>query len=80
MTRGAVIKVVSTFGSQWGRIRPHETIREVFFNSASLTPAIEFSSLAIGDEVEFDEETDQVTGTHAEHVERARTEGTQVPA
>jgi hypothetical protein len=69
MTRGTVIKVVISFGSKWGRIRPQGgDSREIFFNSASLAEPGDFGAIEVGQDVEFDERTDQVNGSHAEHL------------
>jgi cold shock CspA family protein len=69
MTRGSVTKLVNTFGSTWGRIKPEDGVdRQVFFNGASLAETVEFASIGIGQDVEFDEEMDQVNGSHAEHL------------
>ena len=67
-TKGSISKVVRTFGSQWGRIRPDGGSRDIFFNATSLQEPADFPSLAVGQSVEFDELTDQVNGSHAEHV------------
>ncbi len=68
MTRGSVTKLVKSYGSTWGRIKPQGGDREVFFNTASLDEAVEFSSLDVGQVVEFEEHADNVNGAHAEHV------------
>jgi cold shock CspA family protein len=68
MTRGSVTKLVKSYGSRWGRIKPHGDDREVFFNTASLDEAVEFTSLDVGQMVEFEEHADNVNGAHAEHV------------
>jgi cold shock CspA family protein len=80
LARGTIVKVVRTFGSRWGRIRPANELREVFFNTASLTTAVEFSALEIGQEVEFDEQGSQVNGSYAEHVVLLAAETEQIPA
>jgi cold shock CspA family protein len=68
MAQGFITKIVTSFGSKWGRIRPRGASREVFFNAASLENAIAFSSVEVGQEVEFNELPDQVNGTRAVHV------------
>ncbi len=68
LTRGLVIKVVSSFGSQWGRIRPQGGSSEIFFNASSFDDPAGFSSIKVGQAVEFVERADHVNGTHAEHV------------
>jgi cold shock CspA family protein len=68
MTQGSITKLVSSFGSSWGRIRPQGDSREIFFNAASLAEPEAFSALELGQDVEFDERADQINGAHAEHV------------
>ena len=68
MTQGRISKVVKSFGSQWGRIRPTESSRDVFFNLASLKDPEGFQALKDGQYVEFDEEEDRSNGTHAINV------------
>jgi cold shock CspA family protein len=68
MTRGAVTKLVSTFGSKWGRVRPDGTERELFFNTQSLLEPSDFARLQLGDVVEFEAHTDQINGGHAENL------------
>jgi cold shock CspA family protein len=68
MTQGSITKLVTTFGSKWGRIQPQGDAREIFFNVTSLEEAGDFSAMALGQTVEFDECVDQVNGSHAEHV------------
>ena len=68
MTRCSVSKVVTSYGSTWGRIRPQGDSREIFFNSASIDGTVDFSSIQIGQDVEFDECADHVNGTRAERV------------
>jgi cold shock CspA family protein len=68
MTQGAVSKLVTTFGSRWGRIQPEGDSREVFFNPNSLDGDIDFLSLSVGQTVAFEEHADHVNGSHAEHV------------
>jgi cold shock CspA family protein len=66
--KGTVSKLVHTFGSHWGRIRPSGESRDVFFNPACLDDPEDFDSIVVGQEVEFMEEMDRANGTHAVHV------------
>jgi cold shock CspA family protein len=68
MARGSVTKLVKTFGSQWGRIRPRGESRDIFFNAESLDKALDFASVDVGQAVEFDERADHINGSHAEHI------------
>jgi hypothetical protein len=68
MTQGSISKLVTSYGSTWGRIQPAGESREVFFNQASFDEAVEFLSLVVGQGVEFQERDDRVNGSHAEHV------------
>ncbi len=68
MIRGTVTKLVSTFGSQWGRIRVDGVERELFFNTQSLEEPSDFARLQIGQAVEFEAHADQVNGGHAENL------------
>jgi cold shock CspA family protein len=68
MTQGSVTKVVISFGSKWGRIRPEGASREIFFNPASLAEPSNFAAIQVGQDVEFDERSDRVNGSHAEHL------------
>ena len=65
MMHGVIIKLVRSYGSRWGRIQPVGTSREVFFNLASLPNGADFDELRHGQVVEFDEESDRATGSHA---------------
>jgi len=65
MTRGRITRLVTTFGSGWGLIRPVGDLRELFFNTRSLSSAPDFRLLKNGLEVEFEEEADTVNGTRA---------------
>ena len=66
--RGSVTKLVTSFGSTWGRIKPDGETREVFFNAPSLADGVDFLSLEVGQAVQFDEHTDHTNGSHAENV------------
>ena len=68
MNRGSIAKMVRSFGSEWGRIRPRDGAREIFFNVASLKDPEAFDSLKVGDYVNFDEENDRANGTRAINV------------
>ncbi|MGE0059247.1 MAG: hypothetical protein AB7P33_13825 [Dehalococcoidia bacterium] len=63
--RGAISRLANTHGSTWGKIRPKDIPREIFFNAASLHHGHDFQSLVIGQEVEFEEELDRTNGTRA---------------
>ena len=65
MINGTVSKLVVSFGSNWGRIRPRGELREVFFNSSSLMHPEEFAGLVEGQLVDFEEEKDLNNGTQA---------------
>ena len=68
MTSGVISKLVSSYGSEWGRIRPECAGDECFFNRASLLQPDGFEGLAVGQAVEFEEERDRVHGTRAVRV------------
>ena len=70
MTTGKISKLVATFGSTWGRIEPDGQTRSVFFNPAALIDEDEYAGLEVGQLVEFDEELDRASGTHAVRVRR----------
>ena len=65
MTTGTIAKLVTTFGSSWGRIAVAGRTREVFFNLASLKDPHEFAQLREGQEVEFEEIVEDVNRRHA---------------
>ena len=67
---GTVSKLVASFGSTWGLIKPVGESREVFFNANSLVDHPEYALLVVGQDVEFDEEFDQANRTHALRVSR----------
>jgi cold shock CspA family protein len=75
MVRGSITKLVTSYGSSWGRIKPESEAREVFFNPRSLIDPTEYDGLILGEEVEFEEEPDRANGTHAIRV-RSRLAGT----
>ena len=66
--RGKITKLVKTYGSSWGRLRPNGTSRDIFFNPASFLRSDEFDRAEEGFEVEFDEEQDRANGTRAVRV------------
>jgi cold shock CspA family protein len=68
MTKGVISKLVSSFGSTWGRIKPAGEVRELFFNAGTLVDYSQYNDLVLGQEVEFDEEPDRANGSHAIHV------------
>jgi len=68
MNRGSIAKMVLSFGSEWGRIRPRDGAREIFFNVSSLKDPDVIHSLKVGDYVDFDEENDRANGTRAINV------------
>ena len=68
MSRGSVAKIVRSFGSEWGRIRPRDGAREIFFNLSSMQDPDAFHTLTVGEYVDFDEENDRANGTRAVHV------------
>ena len=65
MIAGKVTKLVTTFGSTWGRVSPSGEHREVFFNADSLARWQDFARLKVGQLVEFLETSDHVNGSHA---------------
>ena len=70
MMMGTIVRLVRSFGSDWGRIRPEGDSREVFFNGASLTKPSEFAELTEGEHVSFEEQRDLANGTRAVRVSR----------
>jgi cold shock CspA family protein len=68
MSRGSIAKIVRSYGSEWGRIRPRDGAREVFFNLASMLDPDAFHTLRVGEYVDFDEENDRANGTRAVRV------------
>jgi cold shock CspA family protein len=65
MSRGVITKVVRSFGSTWGLVRRAEAKHESFFNLQSMVNKAEFANLRVGQQVEFDEEAYQASGTRA---------------
>lgn len=70
MVSGSIVKIVDTYGSQWGHVRPAREPRQLFFNAGSLGEGVDFSTLAVGDDVEFDQEPDRANGLRAIHMRR----------
>lgn len=68
MTQGFITKIVSSYGAAWGRISASGDSREVFFNAASLADAPSFSTLEVGQAVEYNELPDPVNGSRADHI------------
>jgi cold shock CspA family protein len=65
MSTGRISKIVTSFGSRWGRVRAYGESQELFFNPQSLGRPEEFDDLQEGQEVEFDQEPDRANGSHA---------------
>ena len=65
MTRGVITKLVNTHGSEWGRISPEGSVREVYFNRTTLVDPSDYGDLQLGEAVEFVEEPDRVNGMRA---------------
>lgn len=65
MTRGVVSALMSGFSTKWGRINIKGTERECYFNRASVLTPEDFDDMAIGREVEFDEQPDRNLGSRA---------------
>ena len=68
MTQGSITKLVTSYGSRWGRIQPEGESREIFFNLRAMASGADFMALLVGEAVEFEEHSDFVNGSHAEHV------------
>ena len=73
MTNGKIIKLVRSFGSTWGRIKPDGEAREVFFSAQTLADPLSYPDLSLGQDVSFDEEPDRANGTHAVQVKISAT-------
>jgi cold shock CspA family protein len=65
MSTGRISKIVTSFGSKWGRVRAYGHTQELFFNPQSLGRPEEFDDLREGQEVKFDQEPDRANGTRA---------------
>ena len=70
MTTGKVTKIVRSYGSTWGLVRPVNEPRDVFFNLTSLVDAADFATLQEGDPVQFEERPDRANGMHAFQMSR----------
>ena len=70
MVSGSIVKIVDTYGSQWGHVRPAQEPRQLFFNADSLDEGVDFTTLAVGDSVEFDQEPDRANGLRAINMRR----------
>ena len=70
MFAGTISRIVNSFGSQWGHVRPLREPRQVFFNVESLAKGTDFTALAVGDSVEFEQEPDRANGMRAIHMTR----------
>lgn len=66
VTKGSTIKIVATFGSQWGRIRHRDETRDDFFNTAVRDESVESIALEVSQAVELKGLPDNVTGSNAE--------------
>lgn len=62
---GKIVKLARSYGSQWGRIQPLGTDRELFFNKGSLDEGADFDELREGQVVEFEEAPDRANGSRA---------------
>ena len=65
MVAGTISRIVNSYGSKWGHVRPDREPRQVFFNVDSLVEGVDFTSLGLGDSVEFEQETDRANGMRA---------------
>ena len=68
MTTGRISKIVTSYGSRWGRVRAYGDSHELFFSPRSLDRPEEFDEMKLGQEVKFDEEPDRANTTHAVHL------------
>jgi cold shock CspA family protein len=68
--QGVVTKIVSSYGARWGEVRPDQEPRQLFFNHDSLSEGLEFTSLVLGDRVEFSQEQDRANGLRAIEMRR----------
>jgi hypothetical protein len=65
LVAGTISRLVNSYGSKWGHVRPDREPRQVFFNADSLVEGVDFAALAVGDAVEFEQETDRANGMRA---------------
>ncbi len=75
--RGQITKVVTSYGSAWGRVRPDNQPRDVFFSAECFEDGSDFGTLAIGQELEFEEEPDRANGMRAIHIKVINTANAQ---
>jgi hypothetical protein len=68
LVAGTISRIVNSYGSKWGHVRPDREPRQVFFNVDSLGEGVDFTSLGLGDSVEFEQETDRANGMRAIHM------------
>ena len=68
MVAGTISRIVNSYGSKWGHVRPDREPRQVFFNVESLVEGEDFAALGLGDAVEFDQEPDRANGMRAIHM------------
>ena len=68
MTKGSITKLVSNYGSKWGRITPDSDLREIFFDPRALEHPSVYEVLYLGQTVDFEEEPERVNGSHAVRV------------
>jgi len=68
MTRGSITKLVSSYGTKWGRITPDKEMREIFFDPRALDDPSIYEALFLGQQVDYEEEPERVNGSHATHV------------
>jgi cold shock CspA family protein len=59
MRTGKVSRLVSSFSSAWGLIKPDDGAREVFFSPQALADPSEYGQIVLGQSVQFDEESDR---------------------
>jgi len=65
MTRGSITRLVTSYGTKWGRITPDRELREIFFDPRALDHPSVYEVLYLGQRVDFVEEPERVNGTHA---------------
>ena len=70
LTTGKVSRLVGSFSSAWGLIKPDDGAREVFFSPQALVDPSEYGQITLGQDVQFDEESDRATGTLAVRVRK----------
>jgi cold shock CspA family protein len=70
MTTGKVSRLVSSFGSAWGLIKPDDGAKDVFFSPQALVDPSEYGQIRLGQDVQFDEEPDRANGTRAVRIRK----------